>query len=84
VMGNISVEQATENTLAVLEVAGRPDVEVATGGGPPPAPPPPPPRRCSLAACQRRADSVAFVAILTVACQLSRVAFWVRLTISEN
>ena len=31
VMGNISVEQATENTLAVLEVAGRPDVEVAHG-----------------------------------------------------
>ena len=30
VMGNISVEQATENTLAVLEAAGR-DVEVAQG-----------------------------------------------------
>jgi pyrimidine-specific ribonucleoside hydrolase len=31
VMGNITVEQATENTLAVLEAAGRGDVEVAQG-----------------------------------------------------
>ena len=31
VMGNISVEQATENTLAVLEAAGEADVEVAQG-----------------------------------------------------
>ncbi len=46
VMGNISVEQATENTLAVLEVAGRGDVEVATGGGPAARPRPRPvPRR---------------------------------------
>src|SRR5688572_2813636 len=35
VMGNISVEQATENTLAVLEVAGRGDVEVAQGAARP-------------------------------------------------
>jgi purine nucleosidase len=35
VMGNISVEQATENTLAVLEAAGRPDVEVARGAARP-------------------------------------------------
>jgi purine nucleosidase len=35
VMGNISVEQATENTLAVLEVAGRVDVEVAQGAARP-------------------------------------------------
>ena len=35
VMGNISVEQATENTLAVLEVAGRPEVEVAQGAARP-------------------------------------------------
>jgi purine nucleosidase len=35
VMGNISVEQATENTLAVLEAAGRSDVEVATGAARP-------------------------------------------------
>jgi len=35
VMGNISVEQATENTLAVLEAAGRPDVEVAQGAARP-------------------------------------------------
>ena len=35
VMGNVSVEQATENTLAVLEVAGRPEVEVATGAARP-------------------------------------------------
>jgi purine nucleosidase len=35
VMGNIAVDQATENTLAVLEVAGRPDVEVAQGAARP-------------------------------------------------
>jgi purine nucleosidase len=35
VMGNISVEQATENTLAVLEAAGRGDVEVAAGAAQP-------------------------------------------------
>jgi purine nucleosidase len=35
VMGNISVEQATENTLAVLEAAGRGDVEVAQGASRP-------------------------------------------------
>lgn len=35
VMGNVSVEQATENTLAVLEVAGRPEVEVAQGAARP-------------------------------------------------
>ena len=35
VMGNISVEQATENTLAVLEAAGRGDVEVARGAARP-------------------------------------------------
>jgi len=35
VMGNISVEQATENTLAVLEAAGRSDVEVARGAARP-------------------------------------------------
>ncbi len=35
VMGNVSVEQATENTLAVLEAAGRPDVEVARGAARP-------------------------------------------------
>jgi purine nucleosidase len=35
VMGNISVEQATENTLAVLEAAGRSDVEVAQGAARP-------------------------------------------------
>ena len=35
VMGNISVEQATENTLAVLEAAGRGDVEVAKGAARP-------------------------------------------------
>jgi purine nucleosidase len=35
VMGNISVEQATENTLAVLEAAGRDDVEVAQGAARP-------------------------------------------------
>ena len=34
-MGNISVEQSTENTLAVLEAAGRPDVEVAQGAARP-------------------------------------------------
>ena len=35
VMGNITVEQATENTLAVLEAAGRGDVEVAQGAARP-------------------------------------------------
>jgi purine nucleosidase len=35
VMGNISVEQATENTLAVVEAAGRGDVEVAKGAARP-------------------------------------------------
>jgi purine nucleosidase len=35
VMGNVTVEQATENTLAVLEVAGRPEVEVAHGAARP-------------------------------------------------
>jgi len=35
VMGNISVERATENTLAVLEAAGRGDVEVAQGAARP-------------------------------------------------
>jgi purine nucleosidase len=35
VMGNITVEQATENTLAVLEAAGRGDVEVALGAARP-------------------------------------------------
>jgi purine nucleosidase len=35
VMGNISVRQATENTLAVLEAAGRGDVEVAQGAARP-------------------------------------------------
>jgi len=35
VMGNVPVEQATENTLAVLEVAGRPEVEVAQGAARP-------------------------------------------------
>jgi purine nucleosidase len=35
VMGNIAVEQATENTLAVLEAAGRGDVEVAQGAARP-------------------------------------------------
>jgi purine nucleosidase len=35
VMGNISVEQATANTLAVLDAAGRSDVEVAEGAGRP-------------------------------------------------
>jgi purine nucleosidase len=35
VMGNVSVEQATENTLAVLEAAGRPEVEVAQGAARP-------------------------------------------------
>ena len=34
-MGNISVEQSTKNTLAVLEAAGRPDVEVAKGAARP-------------------------------------------------
>jgi purine nucleosidase len=35
VIGNISVGQATENTLAVLEAAGRGDVEVAQGAARP-------------------------------------------------
>jgi purine nucleosidase len=35
VMGNVTVEQATRNTLAVLEAAGLPDVEVATGASHP-------------------------------------------------
>jgi purine nucleosidase len=35
VMGNITVEQATENTLAVLEAAGRGDVEVGQGAARP-------------------------------------------------
>jgi purine nucleosidase len=35
VMGNVSVEQATENTLAVLEVAGKQKVEVAQGAARP-------------------------------------------------
>ena len=35
VMGNITVEQATENTLAVLEASGRGDVEVAKGASRP-------------------------------------------------
>jgi purine nucleosidase len=35
VMGNITVEQATENTLAVLEATGRGDVEVAQGAARP-------------------------------------------------
>src|SRR5687768_6350891 len=35
VMGNITVEQATENTLAVLEAAGHGDVEVAQGAARP-------------------------------------------------
>jgi purine nucleosidase len=35
VMGNVMVEQAVENTLAVLELAGLPEVEVARGAGRP-------------------------------------------------
>ncbi len=35
VMGNVTVEQATLNTLAVLELAGIPDAEVAQGAGRP-------------------------------------------------
>jgi purine nucleosidase len=35
VMGNITVEQATRNTLAVLEAAGKPEVEVAQGAARP-------------------------------------------------
>ncbi len=35
VMGNVSVRQATENTLAVLELAGLGDVEVASGASRP-------------------------------------------------
>src|SRR6476620_4182611 len=43
-----------------------------------------PPRKSSSCLTQRLLVSVAFVTILTVDCQLSSVAFWVRLTISEN
>jgi purine nucleosidase len=35
VMGNVDVEQTTENTLAVLELCGHTDVEVAKGAGRP-------------------------------------------------
>ena len=35
VMGNVTVEQATENTLAVLGVAGRPTLEIAAGAAAP-------------------------------------------------
>ena len=35
VMGNVDVEQTTENTLAVLELCGYADVEVARGAGRP-------------------------------------------------
>jgi purine nucleosidase len=35
VMGNVDVEQTTENTLAVLELCGYTDVEVAKGAGRP-------------------------------------------------
>ena len=35
VMGNVTVEQATRNTLAVLQAAGRGDVEVAVGASDP-------------------------------------------------
>jgi purine nucleosidase len=35
VMGNVDVEQTTENTLAVLELCGYADVEVARGSGRP-------------------------------------------------
>jgi purine nucleosidase len=35
VMGNVTVEQATRNTLEVLALAGREDVEVAKGAGRP-------------------------------------------------
>jgi purine nucleosidase len=35
VMGNVTVEQATRNTLEVLSLAGREDVEVAMGAGRP-------------------------------------------------
>ncbi|MGZ5301691.1 MAG: nucleoside hydrolase [Actinomycetota bacterium] len=35
VMGNVDVEQTTENTLAVLELCGYSDVEVAKGAGRP-------------------------------------------------
>src|SRR2546428_11003122 len=35
VMGNVTVEQATRNTLEVLALAGRVDVEVAMGAGRP-------------------------------------------------
>jgi purine nucleosidase len=35
VMGNVTIEQATWNTLAVLDAAGRPEVEVAAGAAAP-------------------------------------------------
>lgn len=35
VMGNVDVEQSTENTLALLDLCGYPDVEVAKGAGRP-------------------------------------------------
>jgi purine nucleosidase len=35
VMGNVTIEHTTENTLAVLEVAGRGDIEVARGASRP-------------------------------------------------
>jgi purine nucleosidase len=35
VMGNVTIEHTTENTLAVLEVAGRDDIEVARGAARP-------------------------------------------------
>lgn len=35
VMGNVDVEQTTENTLGVLDLCGRTDVEVARGAGRP-------------------------------------------------
>ena len=35
VMGNVAIEHTTENTLAVLEIAGRGDVEVARGAAKP-------------------------------------------------
>lgn len=35
VMGNVTIDHTTENTLAVLEVAGRDDIEVARGAAKP-------------------------------------------------
>ena len=35
VMGNVDVEQTTENTLALPGACGTPDVEVAKGAGRP-------------------------------------------------